>query len=223
MPAAIFTIDRTLFPGDLGEVFDDFALRTGVLKGLRAAKLRAARAAGATGLGPAARARRVASVTAFKGVTGGVFNQAARDCFAEHVRPALRADAQDRIRQHQAQGDEIVLATWAPQFVANPVRAFFDAHALVALRESTFGPTINGFYEPVPVGRGKVDLCRALLEKLELHLANATVYSGEESDVPLLEAAKTAVVVNAEGALASRTTAGGWESVSWSAPIPADA
>ncbi len=144
---------------------------------------------------------------------------AAHHLFMQRViEPALRDNALDLVRQHQAQGDRVALVTATNEFVTAPIAAAFGISALIAVQlERDVRGSITGRIEGTPSYReGKV---RRVEEWLAAQGASwgdcgrITVYSDSLNDLPLLEKATDPVATNPTPALLAVALQRGWRTL----------
>jgi fatty acyl-CoA reductase len=119
-----------------------------------------------------------------------------------------------RVRAHRAKGHVTVGVTGALRLAVEPLRPLFDE--LVALempeRDGRLTGTIPG---ALPIGEARADLVRELAARYEIPLEDTIAYADSTSDLPMLEAAGTAVAVNPDAKLRALAKRRGWLIEEW--------
>lgn len=134
------------------------------------------------------------------------------------VSPAIRPQALELVRAHQASDDHVVIITATNEFVTRPIAQAFGVQDLIAVelaRDEAPGGTgwITGDIAGVPSAReGKVVrfaqwLAQRALAREDVHV---TFYSDSTNDLPLLERADAAVATNPDARLRAIASARGW-------------
>ena len=133
----------------------------------------------------------------------------------EVIRPALRPQALDLVRRHQAAGDQVVIVTATNEFVTRPIAAAFGVSELIAIdleRDPQGNPT--GAIRGTPSFReGKVVRVEQWLALRGLSWADVThssFYSDSLNDLPLLEKVTEPVATNPDPRLSAIATERGW-------------
>jgi HAD superfamily hydrolase (TIGR01490 family) len=131
----------------------------------------------------------------------------------EHVQPKGRA----AVERHRAQGDVVAIVTGATAYAANPLAAELGIDTVVCTRLEidADGRFTGRPIEPLCYGAGKVELSRKVGEDLGFRVEDATFYSDSITDVPLLEAVKTPIVVNPDRRLRRVASQRGWPIEDW--------
>lgn len=133
----------------------------------------------------------------------------------EVIRPQMRAEALQLVREHFAQGDLVALVTATNEFVTAPIAEAFGIAELIAIRlERGPGGTITGRIVGVPSYReGKVTRVEQWLAERSMGWADferISVYSDSTNDLPLLERATHPVATNPSPPLAAIAQERGW-------------
>ncbi|MCB2017961.1 MAG: HAD family hydrolase [Hydrogenophaga sp.] len=133
----------------------------------------------------------------------------------EVIRPALRPEALDLVRRHQAAGDEVVIVTATNEFVTRPIAEAFGVSELIAIeleRDATGNPT--GAIRGTPSFReGKVVRVEQWLVSRGLSWADvgdSSFYSDSLNDLPLLEKVREPVATNPDERLRVIAAERGW-------------
>ena len=132
----------------------------------------------------------------------------------EVITPAIKPQALDLIRQHQAAGDEVLIVTATNEFVTGPIAQALGVPQLLAVQ---LVRDASGWYtgeiDGVPTMReGKVTRMEQWLAARELSWADvdSTFYSDSMNDVPLLEKVNRPVATNPDPRLRALAQQRGW-------------
>tara|TARA_B100000029_G_scaffold198492_2_gene196815 strand:+ start:53855 stop:54526 length:672 start_codon:yes stop_codon:yes gene_type:complete len=137
--------------------------------------------------------------------------------FKELISPRLFAGAVERIRNHQKNGDKVVLVTGSLDFIMEPLVKYIKADKLIALTMKVKHGRLTGETIGDPIGDN--EKARIVLEYAEEHsivLAQSYAYADSSSDLPLLNLVGNAIVINPGNKLKKIADANGWETVRWS-------
>ncbi len=134
------------------------------------------------------------------------------------VRPAIRPQALELVRAHQAGDDHVAIITATNEFVTRPIAAAFGVADLIAVelaRDDGPGGSgwITGEIAGVPSAReGKVVRFEQWLQQRALtrDQVHVTFYSDSTNDLPLLESADAAVATNPDARLRAIAITRGW-------------
>jgi HAD superfamily hydrolase (TIGR01490 family) len=134
------------------------------------------------------------------------------------VRPAIRPQALELVRSHQALDDHVAIITATNEFVTRPIAAAFGVSDLIAVelaRDDAPGGSgwITGEIAGVPSAReGKVVRFEQWLQQhgLSRDDVHVTFYSDSTNDLPLLERADAAVATNPDTRLRAIASERGW-------------
>jgi HAD superfamily hydrolase (TIGR01490 family) len=127
------------------------------------------------------------------------------------VRPRLRPEILDLIAGHAARGDQVVLLTGTPEFIAEPLGRLLGAHSVCGTRCARQ----DGLYtsEPPllhPFGDAKVILAREICREANSPLAEAVAYADSIHDLPLMLQVGRAVAAWPDAALRAIAEKGNW-------------
>jgi phosphoserine phosphatase len=197
---AVFDLDGTLAPGNIGAVFVRYLLRRGAC-GLRARLL-------VWLIYPLYRLglldfkyALLLGAYALCGLDERRVEELARECFEREIKARVFADGLREIARCKEQGRIVVLATGAHQAIASVFAAYAGADRLVAASSAVKAGRYTLFvHRPLPYREGKRDLVAALIREYP-GKAHLTVYTDEEKDLALLRLADAPVAVNADGAV----------------------
>ncbi len=144
------------------------------------------------------------------------------------IGPAIKPQALDLIRQHQAAGDEVMIVTATNEFVTMPIAKALGVEQLLAVQ---LARDASGWYtgeiDGVPTMReGKVQRMEQWLAARALGWADveSTFYSDSMNDVPLLEKVNHPVATNPDPRLRALAQERGWRILDlFTAPASQDA
>ena len=133
----------------------------------------------------------------------------------EVIRPAMRPQALELVRRHQAAGDQVVIVTATNEFVTRPIATAFGVPDLIAIdleRDAQGNPT--GAIRGTPSFReGKVARVEQWLAERGLdwsRVEHSTFYSDSINDLPLLDKVHEPVATNPDARLQAIAAERGW-------------
>jgi HAD superfamily hydrolase (TIGR01490 family) len=132
---------------------------------------------------------------------------------AHRVRPgALKALETHRNRNHPC-----VLLTTSSQYIAQQCadRLGFDDAIGTRFKVDGEGVLTGAPMEPLCYGRGKVQLAEVWTRRTGQSLKDSTFYTDSISDLPMLDAVGTPVVINPDKVLARLARSRGWQAHDW--------
>ncbi|KRI01260.1 HAD family phosphatase [Curvibacter sp. PAE-UM] len=140
---------------------------------------------------------------------------AARDRFMrEGIAPAMRPQAMELVRRHQAAGDEVLIITATNEFVTRPIADVFGVAQLIAVElERDASGWITGEIRGTPSFReGKVRRFGEWLAArgLHRHETEVTFYSDSINDLPLMDNVDCPVATNPDDRLRALALERGW-------------
>lgn len=157
--------------------------------------------------------------------TAAICRQGATDSIAAHadfmravVQNAIKPQALELVRQHQAAGDAVAIVTATNEFVTRPIAQAFGVDELIAVElERDDQPGGSGWFtgaiRGVPSFRdGKVTRVEQWLQARGLgwDTVHTTFYSDSMNDLPLLEKATVPVATNPDARLRALAQERGW-------------
>lgn len=157
--------------------------------------------------------------------TAAICRQGATDSIAAHadfmravVQNAIKPQALELVRQHQAAGELVAIVTATNEFVTRPIAQAFGVDELIAVElERDDQPGGSGWFtgaiRGVPSFRdGKVTRVDQWLQARGLDWAtvHTTFYSDSMNDLPLLEKATVPVATNPDARLRALAQERGW-------------
>jgi HAD superfamily hydrolase (TIGR01490 family) len=133
----------------------------------------------------------------------------------EVIRPAMRPQAMELVREHQRAGDTVVIVTATNEFVTRPIAQAFGVNELIAIeleRDARGEPT--GEIRGTPSFReGKVVRVEQWLAARGLTwdgVARSSFYSDSINDLSLLEKVQQPVATNPDERLGAIAAERGW-------------
>ncbi|CAN5239706.1 HAD family hydrolase [soil metagenome] len=117
-----------------------------------------------------------------------------------------------RLRQHVAAGDDVVLLTGTPDFIARPLASRLGVDTI----ESSRCPRSDGRYPggpPIehPFGSAKLDYALELARTRSRRIEDAMAYADSRDDLALMRAVGVAVAVRPDSRLREEAVRQGWE------------
>lgn len=133
----------------------------------------------------------------------------------EIIQPALHPAAQDLLKQHQEQNDEIVIITATNRFVTEPIaQALGVKNLLAAEPELDNNGEITGKLRGIPSsGAGKVHHLSTWLAQQGAQLSDypkSYFYSDSQNDIPLLSLVTHPIATNPNDLLRAHANSQGW-------------
>jgi HAD superfamily hydrolase (TIGR01490 family) len=152
----------------------------------------------------------------------------------ERIRPMIAPGTPDLLETHRRSGDTLLIITATNSFVTAPIAEMLGVEHLLATEPELLDGRYTGKLAGIPCFQaGKVERLKQWLHERgqpEQVLANARFYSDSRNDIPLLEAVREPVAVDADPALAAHALERGWPHISLRsraetkrAPVPAGA
>ncbi len=142
-------------------------------------------------------------------------NAAHRRFMEEIIRPAMKPQAFDLVKAHQAAGDQVVIVTATNEFVTRPIAQAFGVEELIAIeleRDASGEPT--GDIKGTPSFReGKIARVEQWLSERGqtwASVSHSVFYSDSINDLPLLERVNEPVATNPDDKLQGIAQQRGW-------------
>lgn len=132
--------------------------------------------------------------------------------FVDKILPGhFNRDLLTEMERRRAAGDELVLLSGTPEFLAAPLGKKLGIGNIIACQV----PSLNGFYtssdpEQHPYGPSKLSLALEYCRKRGGTIQQTAAYADKYSDLPLLEKVGTAVAVNPDNRLFKTARMKGW-------------
>ena len=125
---------------------------------------------------------------------------------------SLRPVVVDRLDEHAAQGDHVVLLTGTPDFLARPLAELLHADDYRATRLRVEAGRYAGRRPALhPRGPAKLEIAREVAAEAGMDLGDATAYADAWPDRHLLEAVGHPVAVSPRGKMRRYAGKSGWE------------
>lgn len=210
---AVFDIDGTLVPGPSTERrFYRYLLRHGEQTPLQWARYLQGLLKWAPRYGPHTFKKN-------KAYMSGLRESRISELASAWVRDVLRAEFYDvvvaRLREHQENGDTVVLLSGTPDFIAAAIAAELNVDRFIG----SACPIANGVYIFGPITRHpfreeKVACTKTLAADIGTSLEATTAYADSIHDLPLMQQVGTPVAVHPDRRLSDVAKQHGWEIIS---------
>jgi HAD superfamily hydrolase (TIGR01490 family) len=216
MGAALFDLDRTLVRKETASLYVRYVRERGGATWRDSARVLWWVTQYTLGVidGPVVAAR---ALQGLAGTHETVFAARCDDCFRRAVEPHVCDAGRRAVHEHQARGDIVAIVTGTTPYAARPLARRLDIDHVVAsdLEVGSDGRFTGRFVEPLCYGAGKLARARDLARRLGFALEEATFYSDSFTDLPLLEAVRTPVVVNPDPRLGRLARSRRWRVERW--------
>ncbi len=214
MRIAFFDFDKTLLRSDSGRAVAWPMLRRGLVPPGPAARFGWNGLLYLAGLKSRSAMQRIGYAT-YAGLTLELLVPLMKELWAEALEPILSGPMVERLTEHRAAGDCVVLLTASPAFVAHPAR---DALALDGVEGTRMAVGDDGRLTGEPAslpleGREKAERAAHWADRRGVSAAQCVAYTDSIIDLPLLEWVGTPVAVGPDRELAGVARARGWEIV----------
>jgi fatty acyl-CoA reductase len=120
-----------------------------------------------------------------------------------------------RIREHRRAGHRVLLLTGALDVVVEPLADLLEVDVDCAHLRVDDGRLTGDLVSPPPAGEARATLLEEYAEKHACGLADSFAYADAISDLPMLEAAGTPVVINPDARLSQVAAQRGWRVERW--------
>jgi HAD superfamily hydrolase (TIGR01490 family) len=145
-----------------------------------------------------------------------------REALDEVVEPIAYAEALELVREHQAAGREVFIASASPEEIVVPVAHWLGVPAtnVIATRSrlDEHG-RYSGELEQYAYGPAKADAMRAIAAARGIDLEASYAYSDSATDLPMLEAVGHPFAVNPDRELSRAAWAEDWPVLRFSRPV----
>lgn len=213
MKLTLFDLDHTLLNGDSDALWCDFLIGKGVLDkssfAARNADIETRYKAGTVGLQEFADFY----VGTLTGRTAQEWEPFRQEFMADWIAPRITPAAIALVDKHLEAGDLVVMTTATNRFLTELTAIYFDIEHLIATEaEVQHGRFTGGTTGTLNMREGKVARLHDWMKARGLRLKDceSTAYSDSINDLPLLEAVKHPVTVNADAKLAAIAAQRGW-------------
>ncbi|MCB1756837.1 MAG: HAD family hydrolase [Gammaproteobacteria bacterium] len=129
----------------------------------------------------------------------------------EMLRPHISQSARDLLQKHRDAGDTLAIITATSRFIAEASARELDVEHLIATDVESIDGRFTGDYTGQECFQaGKIKKLQEWLAGSDHSLDGSWFYSDSINDLPLLEAIRNPVAVNADARLADIAAARGW-------------
>lgn len=135
------------------------------------------------------------------------------------VDPLVYAEATELIKDHRANGHDVVVVSASGAEIVRPIARMVGATDSVATEMVVADGRYTGAIDFYCYGENKAQAIRGLSEKHGYQLEHCHAYSDSITDLPLLEAVGNPNVVNPDRALRKIATQRGWPILMFTDPV----
>jgi HAD superfamily hydrolase (TIGR01490 family) len=215
MAIAFFDLDRTLLSVNAGELWMRAELREGHITRWQATKAAMYIAGYHFGFSGMEGAIHEAIATLAGKPESDIVERTER-FYAREVHDVYRPRAREVVAAHRARGDVLALLSSSSMYLARPVGQELGLDHLLCNQFEVVDSRFTGKPQGgLCFGKGKVTHARALAERLNERLEDATFYTDSYSDLPVLEMVGRPVAVHPDPRLARTARARKWEIADW--------
>jgi len=133
----------------------------------------------------------------------------------ECIRPIITEKSRALIKQHQSNGDILLIITATNLFITGPIAKELGIESILATEPEIINQHYTGKVYGTPCFReGKVERLKVWLKKTGANLADSCFYSDSHNDLPLLEMVTKPVAVDPDDTLRSHAEMKGWDIIS---------
>ena len=219
MTLAFFDLDRTLLNVNSASLWVQLEWRNGRLSTGQLLRLSLGLLRYHFGLANLEKDLRLA-VSRLKGESDGHVRAQVKAFYQNRLRHHYRPGGLSALHRHRQRGDAIVLLTSSPQLLAQLVAddLDFQAYLCTQLEIDDDGHFTGQIIEPLCFGAGKVELATTYARSQHIALTDCTFYTDSITDMPMLQAVGTPIVVNPDPRLRRAARAEDWPIVDWGIP-----
>ncbi len=157
------------------------------------------------------------AVNVMRQVSEAAIVERTKQFFHEEIRSLIRPRALEAIEAHRAQGDLVYLLTTSSTYLSTLIAVELGLDGYLCNRlEVVDGRFTGRIHSPLCYGDGKVTHARRLADELGVALDECVFYTDSYSDLPMLLAVGTPVVVNPDLRLRRHAKKRGWPAEDWS-------
>ena len=154
----------------------------------------------------------------YRGLPADELERRAAALFGAYIEPRIFPEAVKRIERHRARGDRVVLLTGSVETIVAPLAEHLRISSVIAPRLAVEDGILTGELEEPPVaGERKAEKMAAFALENGIDLDASVAYGDSADDLPMLERAGRAGVVNPRGRLLDQAIARSWEILYWEA------
>jgi HAD superfamily hydrolase (TIGR01490 family) len=115
----------------------------------------------------------------------------------EHIKPIMSLAGKDKIEEHRAKGDHLLIITATNSFVTGPIAQAFGIDDLIATEPEMKNGQYTGKIDGIPCFQeGKITKLNNWLKNSDMNLQGSYFYSDSHNDLPLLEQVTYPVAVD---------------------------
>jgi HAD superfamily hydrolase (TIGR01490 family) len=153
----------------------------------------------------------------FRGLDERGLAESCRVWFKHYVLEHVQSAGREAVQRHRDAGEFLAIVTGATIYAARPLadELGIDTVLCSELEVDAEGRLTGRTIEPLCYGQGKVVRSQRVAETAGFDLADATFYSDSITDVPLLAAVGTPIVVNPDRRLRREAARRGWRVENW--------
>jgi HAD superfamily hydrolase (TIGR01490 family) len=152
----------------------------------------------------------------YRGLEAKTVKRLAQETFSTYVRSRLFPAALNRIREHRAQGNLVVLVTGSLDFIIQPLGDHLQVDDALTVQLDEVNGKFTGELTTPPLGEDeKARAIRAFAAKHRIDLVSSYAYGDSRADVPMLRCVGNPIVINPGKALRRIAIASGWKIQEW--------
>ena len=115
----------------------------------------------------------------------------------QHIKPIMSLTGKDKIEEHRAKGDHLLIITATNSFVTGPIAKAFGINDLIATEPEMENGQYTGKIDGIPCFQdGKITKLNKWLENSSMNLEGSYFYSDSHNDLPLLKQVSNPVAVD---------------------------
>lgn len=135
-----------------------------------------------------------------------------QEWFNDKVKDLIYPEAKEAIREHQQNGEVIVIISNATNYAIQPLADYLGVpYVLGTYLQVQDGRFTGEFIEPLCFGPGKVYWAKRLILKIGGDFSQATFYTDSITDLPLLEIVGNPRIINPDPKLRALAKRRRWE------------
>ena len=134
----------------------------------------------------------------------------------EHIKPIMSLTGKDKIEEHRAKGDHLLIITATNSFVTGPIAKAFGINDLIATEPEMENGQYTGKIDGIPCFQdGKITKLNKWLETSSMNLEGSYFYSDSHNDLPLLKQVSNPVAVDPDEQLQKHAQKNNWDIISF--------
>jgi len=152
----------------------------------------------------------------YRGLEADELERRAAALFRDYIEPRIYPQARERIERHRARGEQVVLVTGSIDAIVAPLAEHLGVSSVIAPRLTVENGRLTGeLAEPPVAGERKAERMASFAAERDIDLGASIAYGDSADDLPMLERAGRAAVVNPRGKLLDQAMARNWEILYW--------